>query len=201
MDTNPFNFSHMDMQVDFIPDNIPVTHFDSLDDMPQSTVVDEPHVEPYVGMEFNSLEEVVGFYNSFAKAKWFGIRTRSSKKNYCISVCVREGERPVKSDKNEKDNGIMRGVKRKCSTMSMRCQASITVSKDEKRDKWVIKSFDNNHNHVMASPKSVSYLRCHKKMSIAAKKLVEKFSEEGLPTGKVASMFDGSGLAFSNRDC
>lgn len=56
----------------------------------------------------------------------------------------------------------------------------------------------------MASPKSVSYLRCHKKrwmlLHAIAKKL-EKFSEVGLPTGKVVAMFDGSDLNFSNRDC
>ncbi|XP_061344636.1 protein FAR1-RELATED SEQUENCE 5-like [Gastrolobium bilobum] len=38
-------------------------------------------------------------------------------------------------------------------------------------------------------------------MNGAAKNLVEKFNAEGLPTGKVAAMFNGSDLAFSNRDC
>ena len=53
----------------------------------------------------------------------------------------------------------------------------------------------------MISPKSVSYLRCHKKMSAAAKSLVEKFSEEGLPTGKVAMMFNVGDQKFTSRDC
>ncbi|XP_061368869.1 protein FAR1-RELATED SEQUENCE 5-like [Gastrolobium bilobum] len=38
-------------------------------------------------------------------------------------------------------------------------------------------------------------------MNGAAKNLVEKFNAEGLLTGKVAAMFNGSDLAFSNRDC
>ncbi|PNX79734.1 hypothetical protein L195_g035722, partial [Trifolium pratense] len=38
-------------------------------------------------------------------------------------------------------------------------------------------------------------------MNGAAKNLVEKFCEEGLPTGKVATMFNDSDLVFSNRDC
>lgn len=33
------------------------------------------------------------------------------------------------------------------------------------------------------------------------KNLVEKFNEEGLPTGKVAAIFSGGDLAFSNKDC
>jgi hypothetical protein len=39
----------------------------------------------------------------------------------------------------------------------------------------------------MVSPKSINYLRCHKKMGGAAKNLVEQFDQEGLPTGKVAT--------------
>ena len=50
--------------------------------------------------------------------------------------------------------------------------------------------FDNNHNHGIISPKSVSDLRCHKKMSTATKSLVEKFGEEGLPTEKVVMTFN-----------
>ncbi|XP_057999362.1 protein FAR1-RELATED SEQUENCE 5-like [Hevea brasiliensis] len=38
-------------------------------------------------------------------------------------------------------------------------------------------------------------------MSSAIKNLVEKFNEEGIPTGKVATMFSGDDQQFSNRDC
>ncbi|XP_061367275.1 protein FAR1-RELATED SEQUENCE 5-like [Gastrolobium bilobum] len=38
-------------------------------------------------------------------------------------------------------------------------------------------------------------------MNGAARKLVEKFNDECLPTGKVAAMFSGIDLSFSNRDC
>ena len=44
-------------------------------------------------------------------------------------------------------------------------------------------------------------MRCHKKMSVAAQSLVEKFEEEGLPTGKVASIFNNGDSSFSNKDC
>ncbi|KAL4598151.1 hypothetical protein ACB092_11G039500 [Castanea dentata] len=67
--------------------------------------------------------------------------------------------------------------------------------------KWVVKGFDNNHNHGIISPKSVSYLRCHTKMSTAAKSLVENFGEEGLPTGKVAMMFNVGDRTFTSKDC
>ena len=66
-------------------------------------------------------------------------------------------------------------------------RASLIVSKDKKGDIWVIKSFDNNHNHDMVSPKSVSYLWCNGKMDAAARNFVKKFNEECLPIRKVAS--------------
>ena len=63
-----------------------------------------------------------------------------------------------------------------------------------------MKEFDSNHNHGIISPKSVSYLQCHKKRSTAAKSLVEKFGEEGLPTRKVAMMFNVGDQTFTSRD-
>ena len=66
----------------------------------------------------------------------------------------------------------------------------LRVMKNKKLQKWVVKGFDNNHNHGIISPKSVSYLQCHKKRSTATKSLVEKFGEEGLLTRKVVMMFN-----------
>ena len=76
----------------------------------------------------------------------------------------------------------------------------LRVMKNKKLQKWVVKGFDNNHNHGIISPKSVSYLQCHKKRSTATKSLVEKFGEEGLPTRKVAMMFNVGDQTFTSRD-
>ncbi|XP_027348087.1 protein FAR1-RELATED SEQUENCE 3-like [Abrus precatorius] len=143
----------MDMETNLSSRNEVVMNSEPLH-ISQSSV-EELNVEPHVGMEFDSLKKVEDFYKLFAKMKGFGIRIRSSKKYYCIFVCVREGER----------------------------------------------LFDNNHNHDMASPKSVSFFRCHRKMNAIAKNLVERFNEEGLPTEKVVSIFNASGSSFFNRDC
>ena len=152
-------------------------------------------------MEFDSLKKVENFYKLFAKAKGFGICIRSSKQNSCIFVHGSEGKHKIKSHENEENNGNGGRVKKKYSTMHIGCRASLIVSKNKKRDIWVIKYFDNNHNHDMVSPKSVSYFKCYRKMDTIARNLVEKFNEEGLLVGKVATMFNGSNLTFSSRDC
>ena len=74
--------------------------------------------------------------------------------------------------------------------------------KNKKLQKWVVKGFDNNHNHSIISPKSVAYLCCHKKkLSIATKSLVKKFGEEGLPTRKVVMIFNVGDQTFTSRNC
>ncbi|KAL0013407.1 hypothetical protein SO802_000476 [Lithocarpus litseifolius] len=153
--------------------------------------------KPYVGMQFDSLDDVETFYKEFAKKEGFGICIRTSKKasrsdnvTSRIYVCCSEGQR---KSKNALDSGLSRDdenkARRSCSSLRTGCEAMLRVMKNKKLQKWVVKGFDNNHNHGIISPKSVSYLRCHKKMS-TAKSLVEKFGEEGLPTGKVAMMFN-----------
>ena len=107
----------------------------------------------------------------------------------------------MKSSTNEEVEDNKSQIKRKCSTFRSGCQASLIVSRGTTKSNWVINCFNNDHNHVMVSPKSVSYMRCHKKMGVAAKCLVEKFEEEGIPTGKVASIFNIGDSSFSNRDC
>ena len=119
-----------------------------------------------------------------------------------IYVCCSEGQRKTK---NALDSGLSRNDKNKarrsCSSLKTRCEVMLMVMENKKLQKWVVRGFDNNHNHGIISPKSVSYLRCHKKMSTTAKSLVENFGEGGLPIGKVAMMFNLGDQTFASRDC
>ncbi|KAL6567684.1 hypothetical protein OROGR_001352 [Orobanche gracilis] len=164
-------------------------------------VCDELSAKPYIGMQFKTVEMVRDLYNSFAKNRGFGVRIRSSKPKRAVLVCCNEGRYKVKSCGNEELHDGIGQSKRKCSTFRTDCQASLIVSRGTIESNWIIKSFNDEHNHVMVSPKSVSYLRSHKKMSVAAKSLVEKFEEEGMPTGKVANIFNNGDSSFNNRDC
>ncbi|KAK4594423.1 hypothetical protein RGQ29_018201 [Quercus rubra] len=128
-------------------------------------------------MQFDSLDGVETFYKEFSKKEGFGIRIRTSKKA------------------PRSDNAC-----RSCSSLRTGCAAMLRVMKNKKLQKWVVKGFDN-HNHCIISPKSVSYLRCQKKMSTIAKSLVEKFGEEGLLTRKVVMMFNEGDQTFTSRDC
>lgn len=163
-------------------------------------VHEHQNIDPCIDMEFDSLDDVKNLYTSFAKKEGFGIRTRSTKTNLCIFVCSNAGQHVDSNDKEE-SNTITVKRKKRCSTSRTDCKATLVVSKAKMRPKWTIITFNNTHNHAMVSPKSINYLRCHKKMGGAAKNLVEQFDQEGLPTEKVATMFSNEGSAFSDRDC
>ncbi|KAM7277935.1 hypothetical protein ACFE04_005069 [Oxalis oulophora] len=124
---------------------------------------EEPKPEPHVGMRFESLDEAKEFYKYFSRLKGFGFRIRSTKNLFCYLVCSSQGYRVVNTSEHRE----------------------IGNRKDD--DKWMLKIFANEHSHVMVSPKSVPYIRCHKKMTPAAKSLVGKFNEEGLPNEKICA--------------
>ena len=126
----------------------------------------ESKSKPYVGMQFDSLDDVETFYKEFAKKEGFVIRIRTSKKaprsdnvTSRIYVCCSERQRKTK---NAFDNGLSRDdenkARRSCSSLRTGWEAMLRVMKNKKLQKWVVKGFDNNHNHGIISPKSVSYL-------------------------------------------
>ncbi|XP_075669820.1 protein FAR1-RELATED SEQUENCE 5-like [Castanea sativa] len=157
--------------------------------------------KPYVGMQFDSLDDIETFYKEFCKKESFGIHVHTSKKalrsdnvTSRIYECCSEGQRKTK---NALDNGLSKDDENKARTG---CEAILRVMKNKKLQEWVVKGFGNNHNYGIISPKRMSYLRCHKKMSTAAKSLFENFGEEGLPTGKVVMMFNVGDQTFTSRD-
>ena len=87
---------------------------------------------PCIGMEFDSLTDVKEFYTSFAKKEGFGVRTRSTKENFCILVCSNEGKHIVKSGNEEEYDVCIGKTKKKCLTLRTNCKALI-VSKVMKR--------------------------------------------------------------------
>ncbi|XP_065618429.1 protein FAR1-RELATED SEQUENCE 5-like [Quercus suber] len=122
--------------------------------------------KPYVGMQFDSLDGVETFYKEFAKKEGFAIRVRTSKRppksdniTSRIYVCCSEGQH---KRKKTLDNGESRDDEQKtyrsCSSLRTGCKAMLRVMNNKKLQKWVMKGFDNNHNHGIISPKSVSYL-------------------------------------------
>lgn len=114
--------------------------------------------EPYVGMEFESAEDARSFYNSYARRVGFGVRVnyshRSRRDRSMIAqqyVCVKEGFRKNKEGTRKRHRASTR----------VGCNATMIVKKLSS-GKWVVKSFEKDHNHPLVSPNEVQFLRSHK---------------------------------------
>ncbi|GAB2280668.1 hypothetical protein Dimus_039422 [Dionaea muscipula] len=126
---------------------------------------------PKINQQFDSIADVQLFYNTYAKESGFGIRSSSSRKNredvvmrkeYC---CSKEG---VGLETMTESSSRRRGVSRQD------CGAKIAVVK--KGEKYVVTQFVASHNHPLASPRRVHFLRSHRKVSSAKKALTEQLS-------------------------
>jgi hypothetical protein len=58
-------------------------------------------------MEFESIEMVKEFYNSFAKNRGFGVRVCSTKPERAILVCCNEGHPKVKVSTDEENQDTL----------------------------------------------------------------------------------------------
>uniref|UniRef100_A0A2N9IRB2 Protein FAR1-RELATED SEQUENCE n=1 Tax=Fagus sylvatica TaxID=28930 RepID=A0A2N9IRB2_FAGSY len=120
----------------------------NMQDTPES--VRNSVIEPRVGMEFDSLLQVIEFYKNYAYSKRFATMTRSSRKNkgftetsYINLKCNREG----------RYSSLVDDASKKRSTIKNSCEARIKVSMDITDRKWRILSFIKNHNHDLSQSK------------------------------------------------
>jgi zinc finger SWIM domain-containing protein 3 len=121
----------------------------NMQDTPES--VRNSVIEPRVGMEFDSLQQVIEFYKHYAYSKGFATMTRNSRKKkgfsetfYVNLKCNREGRYSSSVDDSSK----------KRSTIKNACEAGIKASMDIIDKKWRILSFIEDYNHDLSPSKS-----------------------------------------------
>ncbi|OMP04680.1 hypothetical protein CCACVL1_02146 [Corchorus capsularis] len=143
-------------------------------------------LEPYNGMEFESLEEGLEYYTKYAKHKGFGIRrsrvTKSRRTQVIIGqefVCSKEGHR-AKKYVNREDRTQAAPDETRTG-----CKAMIYVSKKVGVDRWIISRFTRDHNHELATPKSASFLRAHRKRTRAQRNLIDVLDDSGVRPSRI----------------
>uniref|UniRef100_A0A2N9IZA1 Protein FAR1-RELATED SEQUENCE n=1 Tax=Fagus sylvatica TaxID=28930 RepID=A0A2N9IZA1_FAGSY len=117
----------------------------NMQDTPES--VRNSVIEPRVGMEFDSLQQVIEFYKHYAYSKGFATMTRNSRKkkgfsetSYVNLKCNREG----------RYSSLVDDPSKKRSTIKNACEAGIKASMDITDKKWRILSFIEDHNHDLS---------------------------------------------------
>ncbi|KAL4385753.1 hypothetical protein GQ457_15G014850 [Hibiscus cannabinus] len=143
--------------------------------------------KPYIGMEFESPDDAQQYYNKYARSKGFGTRKnrifRSRTNNVMIArefVCSKEGLRAKKYLKKEDR------VHAAPDEIREGCKAMILISKKE--EKWIISRYRDEHNHVLASPKSTQFIRSHRVKTKVQKDLMDVLGESGIRPSKIISV-------------
>ncbi|KAK8990997.1 hypothetical protein V6N11_062023 [Hibiscus sabdariffa] len=143
--------------------------------------------KPYVGMEFESPDDAQQYYNKYARSKGFGTRKnrifRSRTNKIMIArefVCSKEGLRAKKYLKKEDR------VHAAPDEIREGCKAMILISKKE--EKWIISRYRDEHNHVLASPKSTQFIRSHRVKTKVQKDLMDVLDESGIRPSKIVSV-------------
>ncbi|XP_043703115.1 protein FAR1-RELATED SEQUENCE 12-like [Telopea speciosissima] len=135
-------------------------------------------LEPFMGKEFDELEEAYCFYNTYAKEMGFGIRNyrteRSRVDNRILCkffVCANQGFK-CENDKRRKGKVYVPRQTKKTD-----CKACMRVKL--RNGKWVVDKWVSEHNHELLGPTEVYKLRSHKKMTKATMILMGKLQQAG----------------------
>lgn len=168
---------------------------------------EDPNLEPYRGMEFESEEAAKAFYNSYARRVGFSTRvsmSRRSRRDGAIIqrsfVCAKEGFR-VEKEKPSHDGR----VKRPRAETRVGCKAMLVV-KIQDSGRWVVSAFVKEHNHELVPPDKVHCLRSHRHVSGPAKSLIDTLQGAGIgPSGIMSALIKEYGgisnIGFTERDC
>ncbi|KAL6132745.1 hypothetical protein ACLB2K_064984 [Fragaria x ananassa] len=156
-------------------------------------------VVPKLKQEFETMEDVATFYNRYAKEAGFSIRSHTSAKNKDNTtfmrkeyVCYKQGVSKVQ------------GEKRKRGLPKVGCKARIAAMR-KKYGGYVIYVFVKCHNHPLASPTRVPFLKSHRRISIVDELLYEQLSLVNVKRHKQFELFGVKAggienIGFTQRD-
>ncbi|KAF5477161.1 hypothetical protein F2P56_003832 [Juglans regia] len=155
--------------------------------------------EPKLGMEFNSLEELLSYYKNYGKKCEFGVMTKRTEREedetvrYVTLACARGGKARNRTFDftNPRPTG------------KTECKAKINALKCD--GKLRLTTVHNIHKHGL-SPKKSRFFRCNRKVSDAVKRVLDTNDMVGVRMNKrFGSLVVGAGgfenLPFLEKDC
>ncbi|GLT56020.1 hypothetical protein SLA2020_290940 [Shorea laevis] len=147
---------------------------------------------PFVGMQFPTDDDAVGFYKEYAMRMGFSIRKESAKRSRPDEpitrrylVCYRAAyKRKPESER----------AKKRIHENEEGCQARMAINL--KDGAWIIKQFFDEHNHEMVScPKRSRKLASHnnkQRLQPSAREFTDKYSEARCSPSKTAGVLNAS---------
>ncbi|KAL7240043.1 hypothetical protein ACSBR2_005831 [Camellia fascicularis] len=150
-------------------------------------------------MLFDSIDDLVQFYQRYAKEKGFGMCIRSSKKvggevRYMTVACTHSGKPKIKSSKLHQLHPQ--------SKTDRKAKICANLLGD---GKWILRSMILDHNHGV-SPGKARFYRCHKALNSAVKRRLELHAKAGIRMNKsfnslVVQAGGHEKLTYLEKDC
>ncbi|XP_065877465.1 protein FAR1-RELATED SEQUENCE 5-like [Euphorbia lathyris] len=131
-----------------------------------SPIVSNQTVDEVTKKIFDSLEAAQSFFRQYSKQMGFSFRVRDSQLNknglprMKKWVCEKEGTK-----RTVNNNEPQSRKRRKRSEIRQECPASFHVKLDKEINKWVVKGFVPMHNHALAPPNHVQFLKSHRSIA------------------------------------
>ncbi|XP_074375190.1 protein FAR1-RELATED SEQUENCE 5-like [Apium graveolens] len=165
-------------------------------------------VVPWVGMIFDSLDEVESFYRGYGRSIGFKIIIRSSHRHsrnggisshlYICRKGGRLGPKPLEVEDSVKGKRPRDVIPRTC------CRAR-SVAHKVSSNKWEVTKVNLEHNHVMVTSDKVKFMQRSRNIDPFTRSLIELFNKSGIETPKVMNLlretFDGiENIGFSAQD-
>ncbi|GJW35341.1 FAR1-related sequence 5-like protein [Tanacetum coccineum] len=155
-------------------------------------------VKPLKGKLFNTLEDALHFYKTYAKLSGFEARKSTEyKRKYGkikqkYFVCSREGFKPIAIMGTLVDNFEkleIKKAKRKRKRPSCRCGCLARVILDiTAKNKYVVCSFDEEHNYPFVDEDDISLLKSSWKLTFSKKQLLFRVSNNNIGPMKAFKM-------------
>ncbi|GKD26239.1 FAR1-related sequence 5-like protein, partial [Tanacetum coccineum] len=155
-------------------------------------------VKPLKGKLFNTLEDALHFYKTYAKLNGLEAKksTEYTRKDGKVKqkyfVCSREGFKPIAIMDTLVDNFEkleIKKAKRKQKRPSCRCECLARVILDiTAENKCVVCSFDEEHNHSFVDEDNISLLKSSWKLTFSKKQLLFWVSNNNIGPMKAFKM-------------
>ncbi|KAJ4975302.1 hypothetical protein NE237_000408 [Protea cynaroides] len=156
---------------------------------------DDRKFEPFVGMEFESMEHPYSFYNEYARSVGFGTMKKNTRRSRWSGEFIDANFACTRSGSKKKSNGVRK--ERPCHKTN--CMSGMHVKRKE-NGQWVLVGFIKEHNHDLV-PAYTQYFQSHKKIDSMTKNNIGILQATEVQTNEIFAVLSKQSISYQNVSC
>ncbi|XP_019188974.1 PREDICTED: protein FAR1-RELATED SEQUENCE 5-like [Ipomoea nil] len=144
-------------------------------------------LNPFEGQKFDTMENGITFYTTYAGIVGFDVRRSSDKRNKYSQimkkqvVCSREGFKETKDKETIEEETTKQ--KRRRTTNRVGCPARFVLTLN-KEGKYVVKTFVDRHTHVLCEEKYKRFMKVNRKIDIGHQEFIRNCGKVNVGASK-----------------